>query len=1123
MAASTPLLAHIHRLLAPSAVDLGNDAELLQRFVRSRDQAAFAVLVARHGPMVLRLCRRVLGDVHAAEDACQAAFLVLVRKAHRLRDPETLSSWLHGVAYRLALKARAADVRRRQIETERLHSVPSPSAPDPLAEVSARELLAILDAELQRLPEKYRLPLILCCLEGRTQPEAARLLGWTPGSVKGRLERGREQLQQRLLRRGLTLPAALLALEATANTASARLPALLSAAILRAASPAETAGGIPAAVLALAEGSIGGMASAKGKLIAMLVLMLGLVTGGVGALVYPQLAAQPQKEREKAEAPTVREARQAKQLPRLDRYGDPLPPGALARLGTVRLRPAQTLALLVCLPDGKTVLSVGSSEDHTLIYLWDMNTGRLLRCFEPPFRIRVPGQAALSPDGKTLVVSGWSYEERRFRFILLDVPSGKQTSELKWSDPGLLAFAFSPDGKMLATAGQNQPIRLWDRASLTELRRCGEAGIDWTHLAFSSDGKLLASAGSEQTVQLWDVASGRKLRTLGGHSGRTTAAVFSPDGKLLATAGQDATIRLWEPATGKEVRDLRGKRGTSALAFSPDGTRLASGDARQDGDNMALSPVRLWDVTTGREEWHVAGHQYMVGSLGFSPDGKKLVSGTGGAVLHVWDVATGKDLLPFAEPQSFIDSVAFSPDGKTVAAGGLDGNIRLWEPASGRPSRVLDKGHPQWVWHVAFSSNGRSLVSYEHDGMARFWDVTAGHELRCLQTLGQGGAGSFDLSSDGQTMAVVGKDAIRLLDAANGKERWRIPRPSGYSTLLCFSPDGKTLASLDIEANSREKNAVLHLWDAATGEELRKWTTARVGRFAFSPDGQILVGIESDHLRKGAPQRSLHSWDIASVKHHAFVVTQPGRVFSLAYSPDGRMIAWGDAGGTISLCESATGQVRHRLRGHRSYVNSLSFAPDGKTLVSGSADTTVLLWDVTGRPVARSSALSLEQLPSLWTGLADKEAAKAFAAIGLLTAAPEQAVPFLKSHLRPAPELAEAQQVARLIAELDSNEFAVRDKAREHLRQLGERAEPGLSEALKNKLPLEARKRIEELLEGVRAAAVFPESLRNLRAVEVLEHIGTPQAREVLKTLADGAPTARLTQEAKAALERGRK
>jgi hypothetical protein len=297
---------------------------------------------------------------------------------------------------------------------------------------------------------------------------------------------------------------------------------------------------------------------------------------------------------------------------------------------------------------------------------------------------------------------------------------------------------------------------------------------------------------------------------------------------------------------------------------------------------------------------------------------------------------------------------------------------------------------------------------------------------------------------------------------------------------------------------------------------------ARPARITFSPDGRTLVmGGTDNFLPAGVTERTFHAWDTVTGQDHPFQATQPARVFAVTFSPDSRMLAWGDGAGYVTLWDVAAGQVRRRLRGQHSYIESLSFSPDGKTLASASADTTVLVWDVTGRPAsAAAGPLSAERLQSLWDDLASKDAGKAFDAIGLLAASAQQAVPLLKARLHSAPAPAEPKQVARLVADLDSEQFDARQKAAEELRRLGERAEPGLRTALKEQPPLEARKRIEELLEGVRVLATAPENLRNLRAVEVLEHIGTPDAREVLRTLATGAPDARLTREAKASLER---
>lgn len=254
-----------------------SDVELLGMWVACRHEEAFAALVARHGGMVHRTCRAVLGDAHAAEDAAQAAFVVLARKAHAVRPAAGVAAWLHGVARRVALKARADFSRRPPTEAESGEEPVAPRA-DPLDELTARELLALLDEEVARLPRAYRLPVVLCCLEGRSQEEAAKLLGWSAGSVRGRLARGRERLQVRLAKRGLTLTAALSCVEA------GRGVALASSAISTTAFVVAHPSGAAPHVAALAEVVIQEMLMTRLKLGFGLVAFAGLLVGsGVAA------------------------------------------------------------------------------------------------------------------------------------------------------------------------------------------------------------------------------------------------------------------------------------------------------------------------------------------------------------------------------------------------------------------------------------------------------------------------------------------------------------------------------------------------------------------------------------------------------------------------------------------------------------------------------------------------------------------------------------------------------------------------------------------------------------------------------------------------------------------------
>jgi RNA polymerase sigma factor (sigma-70 family) len=282
----SPLLMFIRRFAAARRHSALTDGELLQRFALQHEEAAFTALVSRHGPMVLGVCRTILQDVHDAEDAFQATFLVLVRKSRAIGKPASVASWLHGVAYRLATRARADAARRRARERQ---AVPMPytQAHDDLI---WRDLRPVLHQEVDRLPERYRLPFVLCYLEGKTNEEAADLLGWPKGTVLSSLSRAREHLRRRLTRRGLTLTGGLLAALAAENAAGAAVPAALAArtleaALLFAAGPGAF-GGIAAPVLTLAEGMLRATLVARLKVTAGILLALTAGGAGAGALVY---------------------------------------------------------------------------------------------------------------------------------------------------------------------------------------------------------------------------------------------------------------------------------------------------------------------------------------------------------------------------------------------------------------------------------------------------------------------------------------------------------------------------------------------------------------------------------------------------------------------------------------------------------------------------------------------------------------------------------------------------------------------------------------------------------------------------------------------------------------------
>jgi RNA polymerase sigma factor (sigma-70 family) len=276
------LLEHIRRLAGTPPGSQRPDGQLLERFTLERDEAAFAALVRRHGPMVLNVCRSVLRHEQDAEDAFQATFLVLTRKADSIRQPEAVAGWLYEVAYRVAVKAQADAARRRAREQR----APLMAAADPTLDMTLRDLRRVLHEELHRLPEKYRVPLVLCYLEGRSHAEAAAHLGLGKGTFRGRLDRGREQLRRRLAARGVALSALLCAAAVAPKAAAESLVGSVARAAVLSVGDAAVPGAFSTKVSALAEGVIRAMFTSKLKIATAVLLAVSLIATGAGVLAH---------------------------------------------------------------------------------------------------------------------------------------------------------------------------------------------------------------------------------------------------------------------------------------------------------------------------------------------------------------------------------------------------------------------------------------------------------------------------------------------------------------------------------------------------------------------------------------------------------------------------------------------------------------------------------------------------------------------------------------------------------------------------------------------------------------------------------------------------------------------
>lgn len=395
------------------------DAQLLQEYLRHREEAALAALVRRHGPMVWGVCRRILSNYHDAEDAFQAAFLVFVRKAASIASPELLANWLYGVALQTALKARATSAKRHRRERQ-VREMPEPAVRD---NDRWSDLQPILDQELSRLPDKYRIAIVLCDLQGKTRKEAARQLGVPEGTLAARLARGRKMLAQRLVRQGVSLSGGILAALLAQNTASASVPSAvvgstIKAASLLAAGQAATAGGISVHAVALMEGVVKAMLLTKLKIAIPIVLGMGLLGIGWG-LCRTRAAAPPSGVSEVASAPRETDARGADAAPLAPEEGNPAKDGPGEKKVGLPKGPAPVQVLARVDKDGKLVVK---AEQMVAVGVRRPPLGE-----DPPPGPRVLIKAPMSRPHDPFE---WAYDLKKVR--VFDT-KGKEIGKKEWA------------------------------------------------------------------------------------------------------------------------------------------------------------------------------------------------------------------------------------------------------------------------------------------------------------------------------------------------------------------------------------------------------------------------------------------------------------------------------------------------------------------------------------------------------------------------------------------------------------------------------------------------------------------------------------------------------------------
>ena len=778
------------------------DSELLERFL-AHDEGAFSLLLQRHGPMILNICRRLSADSHAAEDGFQATFMVLVRHAASIRKKDSIAPWLYGVTRRVVLKARAKAAASRRRERRILNMADT----DPLQELTVRDLRSCLDEEIAQLPVKYQAPILLCYFEGKSQNQAAQELGWPKNTLANRLNRGLELLRRQLTRRGITLAGATLATALTEIAAAPPLPAILAvntvkAATLLAAGKSVASGCLTATALALAEETLTGMLVVKGKII-VLVMALGLTVGGAGWAGYGRLVEtgraevvgleQGPTQKKQADGPAKEEKVVAK-----DQYGDPLPDGAVARLGALRFRHEGHISSegLVFTPDGKNL--VGFTQSGVIV--WEVATGKEQKRLPVTFPLATPGCVAVSPDGFTLATGVRGSDDDPLPALnLWDLRTGKKIITPDLPSGPCRQVSFTTDGKSLVVGGW-EPYVI-DLAS-GKVRRPFKNGIllaDDKH-AVSPDNKTLAleaflpgDENPKHTIQLRDIASGKLIHTFLElpEDERSSSITFSPDGKKLAFNCRNQ-IFLYDPATGNKLKQFEDNvEWFGKLVFTPDSKKLISLGAYTEKVVIGDVPTKIaiWDVVTGKILSAIRlPKSNTFSAMAVAPNGKTLALDPGATVLQLWDLATGKELLSDYESQdSFINTLAYSADGKTLAAGGF-GPVHLWDAKTWKKTGTI----PTIAARPIFSPLGRTLALVEH-----------------------------------YTQDDVPQVRIRDLTSNKADLVLKFPNEDDI-TSTHFSPDGKQLFTLSAKWDEgfRTQNECVRHWDLSSGKQIWTWNTS---------------------------------------------------------------------------------------------------------------------------------------------------------------------------------------------------------------------------------------------------------------------------------------------------------